>query len=94
MTKKIEVTELTKQITVNAETKVVSIVTPGPAGAKGIELDDTNRVDGSVPVFRQSLQKYVADQTTATTELTDGGNFWQPLLSLVFEVNYAKHFKA
>ena len=75
MSKKIEVTELTKQITVNAETKVVSIVTPGPAGAKGIELDDTNRVDGSVPVFRQSLQKCVADQTTATTELTDGGNF-------------------
>ena len=75
MSKKIEVTELTKQITVNAETKVVSIVTPGPAGAKGIELDDTNRVDGSVPVYRQSLQKYVAYQTTATTELTDGGNF-------------------
>ena len=75
MTKKIEITEPQKQITVNSETKVVNVLIPGPQGAKGLELDDTNRVDGSVPVFRQSLQKYVADQTTATTELTDGGNF-------------------
>ena len=75
MTKKIEITEPQKQITVNSETKVVNVLIPGPQGAKGLDLDDTNRVDGSVPVYRQSLQKYVADQTTATTELTDGGNF-------------------
>tara|TARA_R100001510_G_scaffold42045_1_gene38411 strand:- start:299 stop:526 length:228 start_codon:yes stop_codon:yes gene_type:complete len=75
MTTNINVNTTKNKITVNGETKVVSVVTKGPAGAKGIELDDTNRVDGSVPVYRQSLQKYVADQTTATTELTDGGNF-------------------
>ena len=75
MTNKITIKQEVKKISVNSDTKVVTVRVKGEQGAKGIELDDINRVDGSVPVYRQSLQKYVADQTTATTELTDGGNF-------------------
>tara|TARA_B100001057_G_C22519711_1_gene821336 strand:+ start:464 stop:691 length:228 start_codon:yes stop_codon:yes gene_type:complete len=75
MTKKIEITEPQKQITVNSETKVVNVLIPGPQGAKGLDLDDTNRVDGSLVKFSSSAQKYIADTTTTDLELTDGGNF-------------------
>ena len=75
MSKKITVTAPSKKISVNSQTKVVSVITPGPQGAKGLELDETNRVDGSIVRFRSSDQKYVADSTVTPSELTDGGNF-------------------
>ena len=75
MSKKITVTAPSKKISVNSQTKVVSVITPGPQGAKGLDLDDTNRVDGSLVKFSSSAQKYIADTTTTDLELTDGGNF-------------------
>ena len=75
MSTKITVTSPEKKITVNSKTKVVSVITPGPQGAKGLELDESNRVDGSIVRFSSSAGKYIADSTVTPLELTDGGNF-------------------
>lgn len=74
MTKKITVNAPKKKITVNAETKVVTVVSPGAQGAS-FDLDETNRVDGSIIRYSESSGKYIADSTVTPTELTDGGNF-------------------
>ena len=75
MTDKITIKQEVKKITVNSDTKVVTVRVPGEQGAKGIELDDINRVDGSLVKYSSSAQKYIADTTTTDLELTDGGNF-------------------
>ena len=75
MTTKISVTTKKNKIEVNGETKVVSVVTAGPQGAKGIELDETGRVDRSLIFFDQAAQTYRSNATVTTSELTDGGNF-------------------
>ena len=82
---KIEVTTVKNKIHVNetkiningssTTNKVVSVITQGSQGAKGIELDESNRVDGSIIRFSSSAQSYIADSTVTPTELTDGGNF-------------------
>lgn len=75
MSTKISVTTTKNTVTVNGETKTVSVVTAGAQGAKGIILDESNRVDGSIIRFSSSAQSYIADSTVTPTELTDGGNF-------------------
>ena len=75
MSTKISVATTKNTVTVNGETKVVSVVTAGAQGAKGLELDESNRVDGSIIRFSSSAQSYIADSTVTPTELTDGGNF-------------------
>ena len=75
MTDKITIKQEVKKITVNSDTKVITVRIPGEQGAKGLELEDTNRVDGSLVKFSSSANKYIADTTTTDLELTDGGNF-------------------
>ena len=75
MTDKITIKQDVKKITVNSDTKVVTVRVPGEQGAKGLELEDTNKVDGSLIKYSLSAQKYIADTTTTDLELTDGGNF-------------------
>ena len=77
MTKKITVNAPSKKITVNSTTKVVTVVTPGAQGAiaADFELEDTNKVDGSILRYSTSIGKYVADSTITPLTLTDGGNF-------------------
>ena len=75
MSTKISVATTKNTVTVNGETKVVSVVTAGAQGAKGLELDESNRVDGSIIRFSSSANKYIADSTVTPSELTDGGNF-------------------
>ena len=75
MSTKISIATTKNTVTVNGETKVVSVVTAGAQGAKGLELDESNRVDGSIIRFSSSAQSYIADSTVTPTELTDGGNF-------------------
>ena len=75
MSTKISIATTKNTVTVNGETKVVSVVTAGAQGAKGVELDESNRVDGSIIRFSSSAQSYIADSTVTPTELTDGGNF-------------------
>jgi len=77
MTKKITVNAPAKKITVNSTTKVITVVSPGAQGARSqdFELDDTNKVDGSILRYSESIGKYIADSTVTPSTLTDGGNF-------------------
>lgn len=67
---------MSKKITRNSTTKVVTIVRQGAQGANASQtFEESNRVDGSIPVFSASLGRYVANATVTPTTLTDGGNF-------------------
>jgi len=82
---KVEVTTIKNKIHVNetkvningssTSSKVVSVITQGAQGAKGLDLIDTNRVDGSIVRYKASVDSYVADSDVTPLELTDGGNF-------------------
>lgn len=75
MSTKVSIATTKNTVTVNGETKVVSVVTAGAQGAKGIELDETGRIDRSLIYYDQTAQSYKSDATVTTSELTDGGNF-------------------
>jgi hypothetical protein len=47
----------------------------GPQGEKGIDLDETAKIDGSVVYYDAASSKFKADATITTSALTDGGNF-------------------
>ena len=47
----------------------------GPQGEKGINLDETAKIDGSVVYYDATAAKFKADATITTNLLTDGGNF-------------------
>ncbi len=71
----VNITTTKNTVTVNGETSVVTVATAGPAGPKGIDLDETAKVDGSVVYYDQSSAKFKADATTTKLTLVDGGNF-------------------
>ena len=75
MSTKVSIATTKNTVTVNGETKVVSVVTAGAQGAKGIELDETGRIDRSLIYYAQTAQTYKSNATVTTSELTDGGNF-------------------
>ena len=75
MSTKVSIATTKNTVTVNGETKVVSVVTAGAQGAKGIELDETGRIDRSLVYYDQTAQTYKSNATVTTSELTDGGNF-------------------
>ena len=63
-------------VTVNeGDSTVVNVVTQGPQGPKGLELDETAKVNGSVIYYDSSSAKFKADATTTKLTLVDGGNF-------------------
>jgi len=47
----------------------------GPQGEKGINLDETAKIDGSVVYYDAASAKFKADASVTKTLLTDGGNF-------------------
>lgn len=47
----------------------------GPQGEKGIELDETAKIDGSVIYYHAASATFRADTSVTTSSLTDGGNF-------------------
>ena len=55
----------------------VEITTQGPQGpaASGFEFNGDNKVDGSIPVFNQSNDRFEATATHTVLKLVDGGNF-------------------
>lgn len=59
----------------DAVTSVVSVTTAGPQGAKGIELDETAKVNGSVVYYDSAAGKFKADTTWTTSTLVTGGDF-------------------
>ena len=71
----VNITQTKNTVTVNGETKVVTVQTVGPQGAKGIELDESAKVDGSVIYYDLSTQKFKADALETKLTLLDGGNF-------------------
>ena len=72
----VNITTTKNTVTVNeGDTTVVSVTTVGPQGPKGLELDETAKVDGSVIYYDQSSAKFKADATTTKLTLVDGGNF-------------------
>ncbi len=71
----INITQNKNTVTVNGETRVVTVKTQGPQGAVGFDLDETSKADGSVIYYDQSSAKFKADATTTKLTLVNGGNF-------------------
>lgn len=59
----------------DAVTSVVSVTTTGPQGAKGLDLDETAKVNGSVVYYDSAAGKFKADTTWTTSTLVVGGDF-------------------
>ena len=72
----INITTTKNTVTVNGETRVVTVATQGPQGAvSDFVLDSTDKVDGSVIYYDSSSAKFKADATTTKLTLVNGGNF-------------------
>ena len=71
----INVTQNKNTVTVNGETRVVTVKAQGPQGPKGIDLDETSKVNGSVIYYDSTSAKFKADSTTTKLTLVNGGNF-------------------
>ena len=72
----VNVTTTKNTVTVNeGDTTVVTIATQGPQGPVGVNIDDTNKVDGSVIYYDSTSAKFKADATTTKLTLVNGGNF-------------------
>jgi hypothetical protein len=54
---------------------IVQVATVGPAGPKGLDLDETAKVDGSIVYYSSSASKFKADNVQTILSLVDGGNF-------------------
>ena len=72
----VNVTELKNTVTVNeGDSTVVTIAAQGPAGPKGLDLDESSKVNGSVVYYDSTSAKFKADATTTKLTLVNGGNF-------------------
>ena len=47
----------------------------GPAGAGGLQVDQTAKVDKSIVYYDSASSQFKADNIITQTTLTDGGNF-------------------
>ena len=71
----VNITTTKNTVTVNeGESTVVTIATTGPQGAS-FDLQDTNKVDGSVIYYDQTSATFKADATRTVENLVDGGSF-------------------
>ena len=71
----VNITTTKNTVTVNeGESTVVTIATQGPQG-EGFDLQDANKVDGSVIYYDQTSATFKADATTTKLTLVDGGHF-------------------
>lgn len=73
----VNVTTTKNTVTVSGEgaATVVTVTTAGPQGAKGLDVDDSAKVDQSVVYYDSASGKYKADDTWTTSTLVLGGNF-------------------
>ena len=63
-------------VTVNeGDATVVTVATRGPQGPKGLDLDESAKVNGSVIYYDSTSATFKADATTTKLTLVDGGNF-------------------
>ena len=75
----VSITTEKNTVTVNGDTNVVTVATQGPQGPQfstsGVNLNDSNKVNGSVVFFDSASGTFKADQTRTVENLVDGGNF-------------------
>ena len=75
----VSITTEKNTVTVNGDTSVVTVATQGPQGPQfsttGTNLNDSNKVNGSVVCFDSASGTFKADQTRTVENLVDGGNF-------------------
>ncbi len=75
----VNITQNKNTVTVNGETRVVTVKVAGPQGPQGegfdITLDHSNKVDNSVMYYQASSGKVILDNNVTTLKLVNGGNF-------------------
>ena len=73
---KINITQNKNTVTVNGETRVVTVKTAGPQGAGfDIALNHASKVNNSIMYYQQSSDTLRLDATRTVENLVDGGNF-------------------
>ena len=72
----INITQIKNTVTVNGETRVVTVKTAGPqGGAFDIPLNHASKVNNSIMYYQQSSDTLRLDATRTVENLVDGGNF-------------------
>ena len=72
----INITQNKNTVTVNGETRVVTVKTAGPQGAGfDIALNHASKVNNSIMYYQQSSDTLRLDATRTGENLVDGGNF-------------------
>ncbi len=72
----INITQNKNTVTVNGETRVVTVKTAGPQGAGfDIALNHASKVNNSIMYYQQSSDTLRLDATRTVENLVDGGNF-------------------
>ena len=76
---KINISQTKNKVTVNGETRVVTVKTAGPQGPQGegfdITLNHSGKVNNSIIYYQQSSDTLRLDATRTVENLVDGGNF-------------------
>ena len=75
----VNITTTKNTVTVNGETRVVTVATQGPQGPAGsgfdITLNHSSKVNNSIMYYQQSSDTLRLDETRTVENLVDGGNF-------------------
>tara|TARA_Y100001973_G_scaffold67503_1_gene98597 strand:+ start:706 stop:933 length:228 start_codon:yes stop_codon:yes gene_type:complete len=72
----VNITQTKNTVTVNGETRVVTVQTRGPQGAGASDsVNIDNAVNRSIVYYDSTSSSLVADATWTTSTITDGGNF-------------------
>tara|TARA_Y100000401_G_scaffold28952_1_gene21090 strand:- start:297 stop:524 length:228 start_codon:yes stop_codon:yes gene_type:complete len=72
----VNITQNKNTVTVNGETRVVTVKTAGPQGAGfDLSLDHDSKVDNSIMYYQASSGKLILDDNVTKLKLVNGGNF-------------------
>ena len=75
----ISINQTKNTVTVNGETRVVTVKTAGPQGPQGqgfdLSLNHASKVNNSIMYYQQSSDTLRLDETRTVENLVDGGNF-------------------
>ena len=75
----ISINQTKNTVTVNGETRVVTVKTAGPQGPQGqgfdLTLNHAGKVNNSIMYYQQSSDTLRLDETRTVENLVDGGNF-------------------
>ena len=72
----VTISESINQVNVSDDqNQTVEVISVGPQGAAGINLDDSAKINKSIVYYDSTSAKFKADTVWTTDTLTDGGNF-------------------